>query len=142
MVEYPIKFQSESETEKNSEKWSLKTGEGLETDMSAPEEFGGSDSLPSPEDLFSASIQTCMIATLEKIAERKNLAYSSIETEGEVSLARGEDTRPVMKNAKVDVTLKGVKDKSKARKVASAAEKNCFIHNSIKTDIQTHFKFR
>jgi len=54
MVEYPVSFSSESETGKKK-KWSVKTGEGLETEMSVPEEFGGDSENPSPEDLFNVS---------------------------------------------------------------------------------------
>jgi len=33
-------------------------------------------------------------------------------------------------------------DHDKAEKVAEAAEKNCFIHNSVKTDVRTNFEFK
>ena len=141
MVDYPIEFRSESKTDKGDSKWSLKTSEGLETEMSVPKEFGGDEEKPSPEDLFSASIQSCMIATFKTIGKRKNLSYDSIESEARIILDRGDDSRPVMKEGEIDVIVKGVRDEEKASKVASAAEKNCFIHNSVKTDVRTSFEF-
>lgn len=141
MVDYPVEFKSNSEAQKSEEKWSLETGEGLETEMSVPEEFGGSDTEPSPESLFSASIQSCLLATFKTIAERKELEYEKIESKAEVSLARGEDSRPIMKEAEIKLKIGGVKNREEAEKVAEAAEKNCFIHNSVKTSVRTSFEF-
>lgn len=142
MVNYPVEFNSESVAENREKKWSLETGEGLQTEMSVPEEFGGDNEYPSPEDLFSASLQTCMTATFKTIAERKGLEYENIVAEASVNLDRGEDTRPVMKDAEINLNVIGVDNYSKAEKVAEAAEKNCFIHNSVKTDVRTNFEFK
>ena len=141
MVDYPVRFSSRSDAKNSEETWHLKTDEGLETDMSVPEEFGGDSENPSPEDLFSASLQTCMIATFKTIAERKNLEYKRIESRAEVTLDRGKDSRPVMKEAEINLEVIGVNDREKAEKVAEATEKNCFIHNSVKTDVRTSFEF-
>jgi peroxiredoxin-like protein len=142
MVDYPVNFRSVSNARKSEEKWSLETDEGLETEMSVPKEFGGSDKEPSPESLFSASLQSCMLATFKTIAERKDLSYENIESEAEVSLGRGDDSRPIMKDAEIKLKVDGVKNQKKAEKVAEAAEKNCFIHNSVKTNVKTSFDLR
>ncbi len=110
--------------------------------MTVPEEFDGSDDNPSPEDLFSASIMTCVVATFKSIAERKNLKYSEISAEAEGVLGRGEDTRPIIKEAEIQVQVTGVEDEKEAENVADATRKNCFIHNSVKTDVTTSFEFR
>jgi organic hydroperoxide reductase OsmC/OhrA len=141
MVEYPINFSSESQAESEEKSWTLKTDEGLQTQMTVPEEFGGDNKKPSPEDLFSASLQTCMIATFKSIAERKGLEYEEIVSEASVTLDRGEDSRPIMKEAEINLEVSGVKDQEKAEKVTQATEKNCFIHNSVKTDVRTEFEF-
>jgi organic hydroperoxide reductase OsmC/OhrA len=141
MVEYPINFSSESQAESEEKSWTLKTDEGLQTQMTVPKEFGGDNKNPSPEDLFSASLQTCMIATFKSIAERKGLEYEEIVSEASVTLDRGEDSRPIMKEAEINLELSGVKDQEKAEKVTQATEKNCFIHNSVKTDVRTEFEF-
>ncbi|PSH02383.1 MAG: hypothetical protein BRC26_00840 [Nanohaloarchaea archaeon QH_8_44_6] len=142
MIDYPITFKGESECKKEEDRWSLETSENLKTKMSPPEEFGGSNENPSPEDLFTASIQSCVIATFKSIADRKNLTYRKIETEIKASLERGKDTRPMIKNAEITVKVTGVKNKEKASEIASATEKNCFIHKSVKTQIQTEYNFK
>lgn len=141
MVDYPIKFSSISEADSEHSQWYLRTEEGLDTEMSPPEEFGGDEEKPSPEDLFAASIQSCLLATFKTIAERKALDYEKIESRAEINLDRGEDSRPIMKNGKIELDIKGVEDKDKALEVAESAEKNCFIHNSVKTDIETEINF-
>lgn len=142
MVNYPVDFSSESKAENEEKTWSLETSEGLKTEMSVPEEFGGDKKNPSPEDLFSASLQTCMIATFKTIAERKGLEYERIESEARVTLDRGDDSRPVMKKGEIELEVDGIGDKEKAEDVAQATDKNCFIHNSVKTDVRTSFEFR
>jgi organic hydroperoxide reductase OsmC/OhrA len=141
MVDYPVEFNSESHAEQGENIWSLETDEGLKTEMSVPEEFGGDNKNPSPEDLFSASLQTCMIATFKTIAERKGLKYRKIGAEASVKLDRGEDSRPIMKEAEINLKVSDLKDHDKAEKVAQATEKNCFIHNSVRTDVRTNFEF-
>lgn len=141
MTDYPVAFSSSSEAKSESETWSLETDEGLETQMSVPEEFGGDNENPSPEDLFSASVQTCIIATFKTIAERKDLEYENITCQATIKLDRGSDSRPVMKEGEIQIDISGVENEEKAKKVSKAAEKNCFIHNSIKTDVDVTFNF-
>lgn len=110
--------------------------------MSTAEEFGGDDKNPSLEDLFSASLQSCTIATFKTNSGRKDLKYKSIKSEARIILDSGDDSTPVMKKGDIDLVVEGIRDKEKAKKVASAAEKNCFIYNSVKTDVRTSFEFK
>ena len=88
MVEYPVNFGSNTSEKSDTEIWNVKTDEGLETKMSFPEEFGGSSSEPSPESLFTASIETCFVATFKMVAKRKGIDYEGIESEAVVHLDR------------------------------------------------------
>jgi uncharacterized OsmC-like protein len=141
MVDYPIEVSATAEAEKSGDGWHLNTDENLKTDMSLPEEFGGSSETPSPEDLFNASVMSCVIATFKSIAERQDLDYESIKTEAESVLDRGKDTRPVITESSIEVTVRGVNEDEKAERAVSATRKNCFIHNSVKTDVQIDFSF-
>jgi organic hydroperoxide reductase OsmC/OhrA len=139
MVNYPVEFNSESETDKGEKTWSLETDEGLESAMSVPEEFGGDNENPSPEDLFNASLGSCILATFKVTAERKCLGFDEIEVESTTALDRNEEGRPVMKRALITVSVKGVSDRTLAEETAEIAEKNCFIHNSVKTEVDLEF---
>ena len=141
MVNYPVDFEAKAEASQDSDDWSLATSEGLETEMSTPEDFGGDSENPSPEDLFNASLSSCILATFKITAERKDLDYQKITVNSKTSLDRNEDGRPVMKSAELQVEVKGVSDIELAKEVARITEKNCFIHNSVKTDVNTDFEF-
>jgi|GEM_PF-526519 len=141
MVDYPLNFKAESQAEKEEKKWRLKTDEGLKTEMSTPEKFGGSSTNPSPEDLFNASLNTCILATFKITAERKNLEYETLEVNSDTSLARNDDGRPVMRESDIEVGVFGITDRELALEVAEICERNCFIHNSVKTEIKMNFKF-
>lgn len=141
MVDYPVSFKAKVEAEESSENWSLNTEENLGTEMSTPIEFGGDSGNPSPEDLFNASLASCMVATYKITAQRKGLDYSNIEGKCETQLDRNEDGRPVMKRSQIDITVEDVSDIDLAEEVGQISENNCFIHNSVKTDVETSFEF-
>jgi len=141
MVDYPVSFNAKVEAEESSKTWRLNTEENLETEMSTPEEFGGDSENPSPEDLFNASLASCMVATFKVTAQRKGLDYSNIEGKCETQLDRNEEGRPVMKRSKINIKVEGVFNKDLADEVAKISEKNCFIHNSVETDVKTSFEF-
>jgi len=141
MLDYPVKFTSRSASNRGEDKWSLETEESLEISMDVPVEFGGSDKNSSPEDLFNASLNTCILATFKITARRKGLEFDEITVESETFLDRNEDGRPVMKKTNVTVEVYGVNDKDLGREVSEITGKNCFIHNSVKTEINTEFKF-
>lgn len=140
MVKYPVNFEAEVEYS-GGENWNLETEEGLETAMSVPEEFGGDAEKPSPEDLFNASLASCILATFKVTAQRKELQYDKINSNCSTSLDRGKEGRPIMKEAEIKVSVEGVSDQELAEKVGKISEKNCFIHNSVKTDVRTEFEF-
>lgn len=141
MVEYPVEFSAESQAESGKQGWTVKTDEGLETRITTPEEFGGDSDDPSPEDLFTASLTTCMVATFKWTAERKDLAYSEIKTTCDAELERGNEGRPFMKEATVEMTVTGIEDDELAEEIKEITEKNCFIRNSIETEVETEFRF-
>ena len=142
MVDYPVKFRSTTSSEKEKETWDVSTDESLKTNMSVPPSFGGSDSEPSPESLYTASIETCFIATFKKIAERKDLDYKAIESETVLELDRGKDSRPIMKSGTIELEISEVENEDKAEQLVKEAEKNCFIHNSVKTKIEVSTSYK
>lgn len=141
MVEYPIRFFSSSKTDSGANLWHAGSG-NFETEVSYPEEFGGDDGYPSPENLFVMAVENCMVATFKKIAERRKLVFDHINSEAEAKLERNSEGRPVIKEAEVSITVTGVEDESRAEEVKEAALKNCFIHRSVKTDIESEFDFQ
>lgn len=140
MVKYPIEFKAKV-LDDGSNQWSLETEEGLKTEMSVPDEFGGDAENPSPEDLFNSSLASCILATFRVTAQRKGLKYERITSKCSTNLDRNDEGRPVMKQAEITVSVEGVSDNDLAEKIGEISKRNCFIHNSVKTNVKTEFKF-
>lgn len=141
MVDYPVKFSSDTKSDSGANHWHASSG-NFETEVSYPEEFGGEEEHPSPESLFLMAVENCLVATFTKIAERQELVFEHIDSGAEAYLDRNEEGRPVIKEAEVSITVEGVEDREKAEQVKEAALRNCFIHRSVKTEITSDFEFR
>ena len=104
--------------------------------VATPPEFKGHEGIWSPEDLFVASINSCVMSTFLALAERAGLefiAYES-EAEGQVELVDGklQVTRVTLKPK---LTLKAGEDPGKAQDLIAKAEANCLISNSVKSQV-------
>ncbi|MEW6246930.1 MAG: OsmC family protein [Nitrospirota bacterium] len=107
-----------------------------EIQVATPPEFKGHEGMWSPEDLFVASINSCVMSTFLAFAERAGLAFTAYESdaEGRVELTGGklQVTAVVLKPR---VTLAPGVDSAKAQEILAKAEANCLISNSVKTNI-------
>lgn len=105
-------------------------------EFSTPPEFRGPDGFWSPEDLFLASINSCIMTTFIHFVEKEPLVFLSYEseTEGEVSFEEGKlifssvTVRPVIK-------VKNESDKEKAKQLINKSERYCLISASVKSKI-------
>lgn len=104
--------------------------------VATPPEFKGHEGFWSPEDLFIAAINVCVMSTFLAFAERASLAFTAYESEaeGRVELADGklQVTTVVVKPR---VTLAPGADGAKAREILAKAEANCLISQSVKTKV-------
>ncbi len=104
--------------------------------VATPPEFKGHEGIWSPEDLFVASANICLMTTFLAFAERAGLAFTSYESdaEGLLELVEGkfQFTKIVLKP---QVTLKQGEDAAKAKEILEKAEASCPISNSMKTGV-------
>jgi peroxiredoxin-like protein len=104
--------------------------------VATPPEFKGHDGIWSPEDLFVASANVCLMTTFLAVAERAGLAFSSYESSAEGRLESVEGkfqfTAIILKPV---ITLPPGGDGTKAKELIEKAEANCLISNSMKTRI-------
>lgn len=105
-------------------------------EVATPPEFKGHPGIWSPEDLFVASVNVCVMSTFLAFAERAGLAFSNYESEAEgvVELADGKFQVTTIA-IKPRLTLKPGADAAKAREILEKAEANCLISNSVKTRV-------
>jgi peroxiredoxin-like protein len=107
-----------------------------EVQVATPPEFKGHEGLWSPEDLFVASINSCVMSTFLAFAERAGLAFTAYESdaEGRVELADGK-LQVTTVVVKPKVTLAPGADAAKARGILAKAEAHCLISNSVRTKV-------
>jgi len=100
--------------------------------VATPPEFKGHEGIWSPEDLFVASVNVCVMSTFLAFAERAGLAFTGYESEAEGRLELVEGKFQMTTIAlKPRVTLKPGEDVGKAKELLAKAEANCLISNSV-----------
>lgn len=104
--------------------------------VATPPEFKGHEGIWSPEDLFVASANICLMTTFLAVAERAGLAFSSYESvaEGKLELVDGKFQFTAM-TLKPTVTLSANADAEKAKELIEKAEASCLITNSMKAKV-------
>ena len=110
---------------------------------SSPPEFGGRPEYWSPEDLFVATVNACLMQTFAAYAVRSNLGLVSYESEIEGVLERAEGryrfteftVRPVL-------VLRTAADVERARTLLESAESSCLISESVRANVRLIPEFR
>jgi len=104
--------------------------------VATPPEFKGHEGIWSPEDLFVASANVCLMTTFLAVAERAGLAFSSYESaaEGRLEIVEGKFQFTTI-TIKPTIVLNAVGDATKARELIEKAEANCLISNSMKARV-------
>ena len=107
-----------------------------EIEISTPPEFKGPEGYWSPEELFLASINSCIMTTFLYFAEKFALSFLSYESkiEGEVSFEEG---KLIFSSITVEplIRVRNESEREKVRKVIEKSEKYCLISSSVKTKI-------
>ena len=112
-------------------------------EVATPPEFKGHPDIWTPEDLFVASINACIMTTFLYYAERENLKFLSYESSAEGILEKGER---VLVFSSIDVipeiTVSSANDIERTKNLLTLSEKNCLISNSIKCEITVNPKVK
>ncbi len=117
---------------------------GLEVKAAAAPGYLGDPACVDPEEAFVASVSSCHMLTFLAIASRKRLTVDSYEDHavghmsknagGRVAITRVDLNPKVVFAAGVDV------DAATLEKLHHSAHENCFIANSVTTDISVTVK--
>ncbi len=104
--------------------------------VATPPEFKGHEGIWSPEDLFVASANVCLMTTFLAVAGRAGLAFSAYEStaEGRLELVDGKFQFTAI-TIRPSITLKPGSDPAKAKELIEKAEHNCLISNSMKATV-------
>ena len=117
----------------------IMTSEVLETaiEVATPPPFAkGIEGLWSPEHLFVAAINSCLMTTFLAIAENSKLAYTSFNSKaiGKLEVVEGRYLMSEVVLMPV-VVVSNEADKEKALKLLHKSEAACLISNSVKSRI-------
>ncbi len=137
-----MEVRSKVYTYRTAVKWSEQkkgtiTSEGKpEIQVATPPEFKGHAGIWSPEDLYVAAANICLMTTFLAVAERAGLAFTAYhcEAEGRVELVEGKFQVTVI-TLRPHIALSSGDDATKARELIEKAEANCLVSNSMKTRI-------
>ena len=107
-----------------------------EIQVATPPEFKGHEGIWSPEDLYIAAANVCVMTTFLALAERAGLAFSSYqcEAEGRLELVEGK-FQVTLITLRPHLTMTPGGDVAKAKELIEKAEANCLISNSMKTRV-------
>ena len=115
------------------------TSEVLEKaiDVATPPQFAkGIEGVWSPEHLFVAAVNSCLMTTFLAIAENSKLVYAGFTSKavGKLELVEGKYIISEV-TLKPTVIITDVKDQEKAIRLLRKSEAACLISNSIKSKI-------
>jgi peroxiredoxin-like protein len=96
----------------------------------------GIEHIWSPEHLFTAAVDSCLMTTFLAIAENSKLEFISFESKslGKLELIDGKYLMSEITLMPI-VAVKRQEDKERAERVLQKSEANCLISNSIKSKI-------
>ena len=111
--------------------------------VATPPEFKGHEDIWSPEDLFVASANVCLMTTFLAVAERAGLAFTAYESvaEGRLELVEGKFQFTAI-TLKPTITLSANADAAKVMELIEKAEANCLISNSMKAKVSLEATIR
>lgn len=96
----------------------------------------GIEGIWSPEHLFVAAINSCLMTTFLSISENSKLDYISFESnaKGKLEIVDG---KYMMSEVELEpvLVIKDIQQKEKAERVLQKSEANCLISNSVKSKI-------
>jgi peroxiredoxin-like protein len=105
--------------------------------VATPPEFPkGVPNTWSPEHLYVASINTCLMTTFLAIAENSKLEFITFSSESKGKLEKV-DGKYIISEIELipEIKVKSERDKERAERIIAKAEEHCLISNSVKTKI-------
>lgn len=114
------------------------SAEGMESiTIATPPEFtGGVPNLWSPEHLFVASVNICVMTTFLAIAENSKLNFISYSSNGKAKVEKIEGKFLVTQiELNPNIVVESEHDRERALRIIEKSEKACLISNSMKSEI-------
>lgn len=106
-------------------------------EVATPPNFpGGHEGIWSPEHLFTAAAEVCLMTTFLSLAEKAKLAFRSYKSEAEGKLDKVEKGFLMTKiHIRPTVVIAEESRREEVMKLLEKAEKYCLISNSMRTEV-------
>jgi organic hydroperoxide reductase OsmC/OhrA len=107
-------------------------------EVATPPEFpGGHSGIWSPEHLYTAAAEACLMTTFLAIAANSKLAFESYASSAEGTLEKtGSGFLMTRITLRPKVVVADATQVERARRILEKAEKLCLISNSMKTQVE------
>jgi len=115
------------------------TGEGVSMLVGPPRQFDGPGQVWSPEDLFLASIQACLMTTFFALADRRKLKVSSFESHIRGDLDKTKEGLLFTKIV-AEITV-STDNNEKAERLLHLSDDYCIISNALINRPELELKF-
>lgn len=119
----------------------LDFGHGVTLKCSAAAEYLGTAELPDPEQAFVGALSSCHMLTFLAFASLQNLTVETYTDEAVGFLEKGENGKPVLSRIELHpktTWAEGVTvTPEKLEELHHKAHQECFLANSVKTEITT-----
>jgi organic hydroperoxide reductase OsmC/OhrA len=111
--------------------------------ISTPPEFKGEAGVWTPEHLFVAAAEICLMATFVGIAEISKLSVTSYRSEARGRLEKPEGKGLAFTEIVISpvIELDSLQSQPTAERVMQKAEKTCLVANSMLTSIRVEPRF-
>lgn len=105
--------------------------------IGAPPEFGGPEDVWSPEQLCVGAVNACVMATFIAIAANSKLVFRQYSATAAGTLEKVEGRGPVITRivVKPRVVIGSDVDRSRVERIFKMSEKNCYISNSLRSEV-------
>ena len=104
--------------------------------VSSPPEFQGPEGNWTPENLYVASVETCLMLTFLASARSRKLEFTAYQSQAEGLLEPVYGKLVISKiTVRPTVTLTREEDREKAQEILDSVEEQCFISNSIESEV-------
>jgi peroxiredoxin-like protein len=106
-------------------------------EVATPPEFGGPAGFWSPEQLFIAAANSCVMATFLAIAANSKLTFKSYSGSATGKVEKLEGGLQISEiTIRVALKVDQEKDRDRAHRVIMKAEENCLVSRSMKTKVK------
>lgn len=105
-----------------------------EIEVATPPEFGGHESIISPQDLFVSSANVCFMTTLLGTLKNMNVELISYESEAE-GILETVDKLKIFTKIIIRPKIKAKATEEQIHLILNHTEKRCLVMNSMKTQV-------